>query len=66
MTKPPPGSPEALEKGCECPVIDNGHGKGAYIDHKGKPVYWFNKECPLHGEAEEINGETILFPMPKP
>jgi len=26
--KPNPGSPEAIKKGCTCPVLDNGHGKG--------------------------------------
>ena len=66
MSKYPPGSPEAVENGCECPIIDNGYGKGAYKDPKGNPVYWFSKECPLHGESEEINGKTILVPMSKP
>ena len=48
--KPNPGSIEALGKGCECAVIDNEYGQGAYFDHETKkPVFWINAECPLHG-----------------
>ena len=28
-TRPNPGSPEAKEAGCRCPVIDNGRGAEA-------------------------------------
>lgn len=51
---PPPGSEEAREKGCECPVMDNQYGRGAY---KGREThgdgwndaeYIINMECPLH------------------
>ena len=59
----PPGSKEALQKGCTCPVMDNGHGKGLYFDKNGVPVFWFNLDCPIHGNAEKINGETILYPI---
>lgn len=39
---PTPGSLEATERGCECPVIDNGHGRrpdGRWVIVVG---------CPLH------------------
>lgn len=55
-----PGSDEAIEKGCTCPVLDNAHGEGAYIDPEGDPVFWFDGSCPIHGSSEHINPETIL------
>ena len=45
--KPSPGSDEAVDKGCTCPVMDNRKGKGAYGD---PPMFWINAECPLHAE----------------
>lgn len=45
--RPNPGSDEALALGCECPVMDNSHGKGFVLD--GKRVFWKNAKCPLHG-----------------
>jgi hypothetical protein len=45
MKTPTPGSPEAQEQECTCPVMDNNYGKGI-----GKPPkFWMNQECPLHG-----------------
>lgn len=50
--KPNPGSNEAIDQGCLCPVLDNGHGKG-YLDgvkdKNGKTVFVINCVCPLHG-----------------
>lgn len=44
-----PGSPEAKEKGCKCPVLDNGHGRGSGMtDDEGKPMFWIVVGCPLH------------------
>lgn len=55
----PPGSKEAVEKGCLCPVVDNcrgkGIGNGLFRDSEGNPAYWISQKCPLHGD-EEING----------
>lgn len=45
---PNPGSPEAVSQGCTCPVVDNGRGKGAREDERGKPLYWIVADCPLH------------------
>lgn len=42
---PLPGSNEASEQGCRCPVLDNYHGKG--IGGLGKR-YWTVGDCPLH------------------
>lgn len=52
MSQPNPGSDDAVAKGCTCPVLDNGRGRGAYqID--GKWVFWTNAQCPLHGSNKE-------------
>lgn len=44
---PPPGSPEAVQQGCKCPVMDNAHGAG--IPSPQGPQYWVVFDCPLHG-----------------
>lgn len=50
-----PGSDEAHEAGCTCPVIDNAYGDGAWggIKVNGKTLYWMRGDCPLHGYDEE-------------
>ena len=45
-TIPNPGSREAQEMGCICPVIDNHYGRGVPVD--GKRQFWMVEECPLH------------------
>ena len=39
-----PGSPEAYDKGCKCPILDN---QDTPDDRK-----WVNGDCPLHGKAK--------------
>ena len=44
MIIPNPGSDEALDLGCKCPILDNNHGKhvpwqGGYIIVEGCPVH---------------------------
>ena len=48
---PNPGSKEARDLGCKCPVIDNGYGIGILggIMMNGKPQFYFDSECPIHG-----------------
>ncbi len=56
MTPPHPGSPEARENGCTCPVLDNAHGKGRGAD--GERYGWYMSEgCPLH-DPERIASEV--------
>lgn len=43
---PTPGSPEALESGCTCSVVDNSNGKG--IQYKGTLVFNVAVGCPIH------------------
>jgi hypothetical protein len=49
-----PGSDEAIEMGCTCPVLDNGHGKGAWGWGTGDaPVFWISGDCPVHTSLKE-------------
>lgn len=48
MGVPNPGSDAAIDQGCTCPVVDNGHGRGAREDEHGKPLFWIAADCPLH------------------
>lgn len=51
MTTPNPGSDTAIEQGCTCPVLDNGHGNG-YLGQSG--VFWINSDCQIHAQKEEV------------
>jgi len=44
---PNPGSKEAIEQGCTCPVYDNAHGKGIPFD--GETCFWYDSTCNVHG-----------------
>ena len=39
-----PGSAEAVEKGCKCPVMDN--------EEMPEERKWVNADCPLHGKVK--------------
>lgn len=43
---PNPGSNEAVNKGCTCPIMDNARGRG-YMGIPGQFV--MSAGCPLHG-----------------
>ena len=59
MTTPNPGSKAAVEQGCTCPVYDNAHGLGSgYLDDVGKPVFWINTQCVLHGVMNDKRADT--------
>lgn len=51
---PNPGSKEARNMGCKCPVMDNGYGYG-YMGIKD--VFVFNLGCPVHDEKYRIESE---------
>lgn len=42
---PPPGSIEAINKGCTCPIMDNAKGAG-YMGIPG--MYIYTCGCPIH------------------
>jgi hypothetical protein len=52
---PNPGSKDAVEQGCRCPVLDNYHGAGVPwprddgLDPVEHPSFWMTAGCPLHG-----------------
>ena len=52
--EPRPGTQDALDAGCTCPVIDNRYGKG-YGGLEG--VYCYTTGCPVHWPKEEEDEE---------
>lgn len=49
--KPNPGSQEAREMGCHCPVLDNSYGKGYYGQ---KDVFVIVSGCPIHDKQVQL------------
>lgn len=50
---PNPGSDEAIEQGCKCPVMDNHNGEGiGYTDGSGTRLYYINEHCPVHVQQD--------------
>lgn len=45
---PNPGSQEAMDQGCTCPVLDNNYGAGM-PNRDNNTMFWYNSDCPLHG-----------------
>lgn len=45
---PNPGSDEAIEHGCRCPVLDNSHGDG----YMGTDKFVIAADCPIHTPPE--------------
>ena len=56
---PSPGSNDAVEAGCTCPILDNAHG-GGFPGKEGSVMYWVAQGCRLHGQAHK---ENDLHPM---
>lgn len=44
---PNPGSNEAVQQGCLCPVLDNRHGDDELGRTRG---FWINGGCPVHAD----------------
>lgn len=52
QTVPNPGSDEAIKRGCTCPQMDNGHGRGRGGD--GETFgWWITEGCPLHDHSKK-------------
>lgn len=51
--KPNPGSKEAIDQGCKCPVLDNHHGRGVLIGQDPNPQFWYTEDCPVHNSKEK-------------
>ena len=54
---PNPGSFEAVEAGCTCPIHDNNYGEGNQNSgghlHDGLTTFWITAGCPIHDPQEE-------------
>jgi len=54
---PKPGSKEAVEAGCNCPVSDNHHGEGIPMTNPDtkevQRAYWMTADCIIHGTKEK-------------
>lgn len=50
MARPDPGTDEALNEGCICPVLDNGRGRG-YMGQDG--VFIYTLGCPVHVDEDD-------------
>jgi len=50
MTKPNPGSEEALVLGCTCARMDNNGGRFAPLrdPETGAGLWWITEGCPVH------------------
>ena len=52
-----PGSHEAVEAGCTCPVIENNYGQGVSVSPSANSLliqpravsFWYLTGCPMHG-----------------
>jgi hypothetical protein len=55
MNHPNPGSDEAVARGCRCPVIDNGRGRG-YMGQAD--IFVLSADCPLHWPPKEKEPKT--------
>jgi len=55
---PNPGSDEAVEGGCTCPVLDNEYGHGMMRDEK---TFVISGLCPMHkGDFEEVSADAVV------
>jgi hypothetical protein len=52
MANEPPGSREAVEKGCTCDPDLNRDGVG-YRTTRGDPLFFIEDDCPLRGHKED-------------
>ena len=53
---PNPGSKDARNLGCVCPVLDNHHGLGRNPSPGIPPEdrqFWISGNCPLHAPKED-------------
>jgi len=48
---PNPGSAAALDRGCECAVLDNHHGRG--FPYGKELCFYVTVGCPLHSPVED-------------
>jgi len=54
---PNPGTQEAIDAGCTCPVLDNSYGWGYTGIGGGEGIYCYNEGCPIHWPTEESEND---------
>ena len=53
IKKPNPGTKEAIDAGCTCPVLDNRHGRGYMGMGGGEGIFCYSEGCPIHWPKEQ-------------
>ncbi|RYX78534.1 hypothetical protein EON76_05240 [bacterium] len=59
--QPNPGSSQAREGGCKCPILDNGHGRGymgGVKDKNGDTMFVINEDCMMHNPPASKDGQN--------
>ena len=46
-----PGTKEAIDAGCSCPIMDNNYGRGYWEDEDGTPLFVYNLDCKYHSST---------------
>lgn len=57
IVEPFPGSSEAVEEGCLCPILDNDYGQGYHCTDKSQFIVV--ETCPIHGSKEYQEGKDV-------
>lgn len=60
--RPNPGSDEALEAGCICPVMDNNRGeRPPYPPSREHPFggWWMRTDCQVHGDSYGVEENQL-------
>lgn len=52
-----PGSKEAINKGCKCPVLDNNHGEG-FGGIGDDALFYMSGDCPIHTTTSTPHKES--------
>ena len=47
-----PGSPESIQYGCTCPLVENNMGAVAPLPENH---WWVDTDCPLHGDGHSVD-----------
>ena len=55
---PNPGSREAQDQGCMCPVLDNHRGLGVPMTG-GELSFWVDERCPMHVMISDVKTDLV-------
>lgn len=57
-----PGGDHAVERGCTCPVLDNGRGYLPLARDRGG--WWITIDCPMHAAGGPLHAHTEIPAQP--